>query len=262
MDKTLEISTHISTPLKLAALFGVIVLLLSLKIISRSPAKAHSPGVLKFTLLGVFSLAFCAMVLVYVMGLRQTDAKTQSALQDPTNLITTLSGNSTVIPPQPPSVAINTNIISSIETSNSTKQAAAPDPAETPSGRFTFNLVDCKKSRGYVTCKLELSANEIDRDIYLLVTQTGGIANRSLKGMTCLYDDQGNRYDAASVTVGNLRSPDTGQLRAHIINGTKTPVVFTFRTVGEKIQSISLLSIQGNDGQAFSVEFRKLSLSK
>jgi uncharacterized caspase-like protein len=123
-----------------------------------------------------------------------------------------------------------------------------PLPRTVESNFFQFNLKSCGVSGTLLTCRVAVKNLEVDREI--------GFGSK-----TKVYDDLGNEYPAAKVSIG-IKSGAT--VYATINNGVTAEIQLTFSGWSPNANKISKFEIfvASRKSADFKVEYRDISLGR
>ena len=102
-----------------------------------------------------------------------------------------------------------------------------------------FEAKGCKLSGGSLTCRLLVTSQDEDKEIYIF-------NNHDWSAMTRVFDDMSNEYKSSMLEIANKksRSSSAGHM---LVSGVATKLTFTFEGIKESMESLSLLEVAFSD---------------
>jgi len=119
---------------------------------------------------------------------------------------------------------------------------------------FTFNLVNCTKNSGDVSCKLVITNNGKEKSLLLFA------ANGKQKSR--LYDSQGKAYSADKITLAS-RKPNPRAVRSALAFDVPTSASVSFKDIPEDVDTLTVVAIKAlSSGTFFEAQFRNVAISQ
>jgi curli biogenesis system outer membrane secretion channel CsgG len=118
---------------------------------------------------------------------------------------------------------------------------------------ITFELKQCRKAGGAITCDLLLTSNDRERELWLSTYESTGPSS--------LFDDAGNEAAVAYVRLGNK---DGEQVHSTLVAGVAVKAMLRFEGISPQAEKIALLKIKGfiAGGPRVEAEFRNIPIGK
>lgn len=150
-----------------------------------------------------------------------------------------------------------------------TPTAAVEKVARIQENDFIFDLERCTRSDRTVLCRLLITNNGEDRDLFLVLdAENSGWAGRTqvpMRTKSRLYDDANNVSVAYRGSLSNTTAltSDKNVIGAMLISGRPAKATMQFEGVSSRAASVARLDIvcvDGESGNIFTVTFRNLRL--
>ncbi|WP_417913458.1 FlgO family outer membrane protein [Candidatus Electronema sp. TJ] len=118
---------------------------------------------------------------------------------------------------------------------------------------FAFNVKECKKSGGFLTCSVSITSSNNDKQIKIYANY--------YSGRTVIYDNAGNEYAANKIATGE--QAEIGYIERRLVANVPTKYSFEFKNISQDASTVALFEIKClAENEQFVAQFRNIPISK